>query len=89
VWYKYIIMLNNILFYEINHFYLKNNLFFVNIICYKIPNNILLNINLTSINFLEKFSIEYFLKNIFNSLFFKNKILIIIWIQLLPIYILI
>lgn len=82
-------MLNNILFNEINHFYLKNNLFFVNIICYTIPNNILLNINLISINFLEKFSIEYFFKNIFNNLFFKNKIILTISIQLLPIYTLI
>ncbi len=75
-------MLNNIIFNESLHFFIKNNMTFTNILCFKIVNSVLLNVNIISINYIEKFNAEYYLKKIIKNLLSFNKQLIILLLQL-------
>lgn len=55
---------------------------FTNILCFKITNSILLNINILSINYIEKFNVEYYLKKIISNLLSFDKQLIFLLLQL-------
>lgn len=80
-------MLNNILFNESLHFYIKNNFMFTNIMCFKLTSYIWTNINIVSINYIEKYSVEYFLKKIIFNILSSNVIIIPIIIQAVVIFI--
>lgn len=76
-------MLNNIIFNESLHFFIKNNMTLTNTLCFKTINFILININVISINYIEKFNAEYYLKKILINLLSFDKQLIYVVTQLL------
>lgn len=74
-------MLHNFLINPIFHFFIKNNFFFTNTICFKTSNIFLLNSNIITINLFEKYTLEYMIKFLVFKLTKPSYILLSFYLQ--------
>lgn len=75
-------MLQNNWILQKSHFLIKNNLYLTNVFVYKMSLFFWKNINLYTITLLEKYLLEYWVKNLYKTLVNYSNIYIVLCIEI-------
>ena len=75
-------MLNNIWVFQKSHFLVKNTFYTTNVAIFGFITTLLTSINLLAVNILEKYFVEYLIKNVYNKLNTSTGIYVTLILQI-------